>query len=107
MKKNKLKDTISKNKEVDVNIRKAFGKYYIFSIVLMIFMIIFPFILKYIKIWFAILLLVFFLVFFIFMILDLFKKKKKYWNSLASIFILFFIIVYSLDILKIVFFLIK
>lgn len=96
-----------KNKEVDVDIRKAFGKYYIFSIFLIIFMGVFPFILKYIKIWFAISLLVFFLVFFIIMTIDLFKKKKKYWNSLASIFILFFIIVYSLDVLKIVFFLIK
>ena len=96
-----------KNKEVDVDIRKAVGKYYIFSIFLIIFMGVFPFILKYIKIWFAISLLVFFLVFFIIMTIDLFKKKKKYWNSLASIFILFFIIVYSLDVLKIVFFLIK
>lgn len=103
----KKKDKNNKQKEINIEIRKAFGKYYIFSIVLFIIMFVSSFLFNHMKPWFSILLVVFYLIFFIIMLLDLYRKKEKYWTSLASILILLFIMFETLDILRIVFFLIK
>ncbi len=103
----RIKIKNNSGKGVPDDIRKGFGKFYIFSIVLFIFMVLFPFIFKYIKLWFSILLVIIYLVLFVYMIVDLYKKKKRYWTFLSTIFIMIFIFIETLDILKIVFFLIK
>ena len=95
------------NADIDKNIRKAFGKFYIFSIVCIILLLLFPFIINRVKIWFSALLLLFFLVFFIVMISELFRKKDKYWSSITSVLVFIFIVILTLDVIKFVFFLIK
>ena len=106
MKKSK-KEKIDKLKEIDKEVRKSFGKFYIFSIVIIIFLLLFPLIMKKVKIWFDIFLLILLLVFYIYMVRDLFKEKNNYWTALTSIFIFIFIIIMTLDIIKLGFFLIK
>ena len=95
------------NVDIDKNIRKAFGKFYIFSIVCIILLLLFPFIMERVKKWFDIILLIFFLIFYTYMIRDLYKNKENYWTTLTSIFIFLFIIIMTLDVIKLVFFLIK
>ena len=95
------------NADIDKNIRKAFGKFYIFSIVCILLLLLFPFIINRVKTWFSVLLLMFFLVFFIVMIRDLFRKKGKYWSAITSVLVFIFIVILTLDVIKFVFFLIK
>ena len=94
-------------KEIDKNIRKSFGKFYVFSIIMIICLLLFPLIMGKVKVWFGILLLLFFVCFYIYMILDLYKKRSNYWTILTSILIFAFIMIMTLDVIKLVFFLIK
>ena len=106
MKKEK-KEKLDKIKEIDSKVRKAFGKFYVFSIAIIISLFLFPLIMEKVKIWFDILLLVFFSLFYIYMIRDLLKNRSNYWTILSSVSIFIFIMVMTLDIIKLVFFLIK
>ncbi len=106
MKRSKKYNNI-KIREIDKKVRRAFGKFYIFSGALILFLLVFPFIMERVKKWFDIILLIFFLIFYTYMIRDLYKNKENYWTTLTSIFIFLFIIIMTLDVIKIVFFLIK
>ncbi len=105
--KKKNKEKLDRNKEIDKNIRKAFGKFYVYSVIIILCLAIYPFLIKRLKAWFSILLLIFFAVFYIYMIRDLLRKRSNYWTALTSIFIFIFVIIMTLDIIKIVFFLLK
>jgi len=93
--------------EIDEDIRKVFGKFYLFSVVIIIFLSIFPFIYKYLNGIFSLVLLLFILVFYIYMVIDLFKKKNKFWSAFTSLLILVVTLIYSLDTIKLVMFLLK
>ncbi len=98
---------IEKLKEIDVEVRRSFGKFYLFSFVLYAFLIAIIFLLDKLNKWFVVFLFVFILIFYIIMIRDLYKKKSRYWTTLSSILILFFVLLMTMDVLKFVFFLIK
>jgi len=103
MKKTKLE----KLKEINIDIRKSFGKFYLFSIIIDLFLILLAFLIAKLDLWFIVLLFVFIIIFYLFMIRDLYKNKSRYWTTLTSILILIFILLMTMDILKFVFFLIK
>jgi len=101
------KDKYNKLKEIDVKIRESFGKFYVYSIIIILFLIILSIMLYKIKIWFYILLLVFILLFYIYMIVDLVKNKSRYWTILSSILIFLFIVLYITNVIELVFYLLK
>lgn len=101
------KEKYDKLKEIDVKIRETFGKFYIYSIMIQVFLLVLSFCFKKIKLWFYILLLIFILLFYIYMVIDLFKNKSRYWTILSSILIFIFILLYSANVIELVFYLLK
>ena len=97
----------SNNKEIDISVKKSFGKFYIYSIVFIMILIIYPFIMNRVKWWFNIILLLFFIIFYLIMVRDLIKKKGNYWTTTTSVLIFFVIVILTLDIIKLGLFLIK
>ena len=105
--KKKNKEKIEKLKEIDIDVRRSFGKFYFFSIFIYILLLLLVLLLKKLNIVFVIVVLVFILGFYIYMLIDLYRKKSKYWTGFTSILILIFILMYTMDVLKIVFYLLK
>lgn len=84
-------------KEIPLDIKILFGKFYFFSFLyLLFFFFLFPlFLMKHISIYSTIGIFIVFIVFFIYIIYDLLKKKKNFQSSLflpLCVFMLFSII---------------
>ena len=112
MKKKKVDKKIKK--EIPVEVKTLFGKFYVFSIILDLILLIFmPFALKKISTFFAILSLLvfliiyyfFFLVFFIiyyFMLKDFFKKRQHFFSDFIVLMMIFTFFSFSILFLKII-----
>ena len=89
-------------KEIPAEIKMAFGKFYTYSIgiiLLLIFIIIFV---KKLSLWFLITFMILSLVFYGFILFNLLKQKKKFMSSFLVFDIFVFVLVYSLLLLKII-----
>ena len=89
-------------KEISAEIKLAFGKFYTYSIgivIMLLFVIIFV---KKLSLWFLITFMVLVLLFYLFILFNLFKQKKKFMSSFMVFDIFVFVLVYSLLLLKII-----
>ena len=87
MKKKKVDKKIKK--EIPVEVKSLFGKFYVFSIILDLILLIFmPFALKKISTFFAILTLLMFLIIYCFMLKDFFKKRQHFFSDFIVSFLL-------------------
>ena len=102
MKKTNKEEKKKYNESIPVEIRSLFGKFYIFSILIIIFFFgLYPFvIINYVSMFTKIALLIVIFVLFILMIIDVFKKKKTFSSSL-------FIFLIIISIMSMIFSLIK
>ena len=110
-----MKQKKSKNKKIVINeevvhnqipdeVKIALGKFYIFSIVYIIFFGgVFPFYLMYnVSIISQILVIILLLGFYIYILFDAFKKKQKYTSTLFVFLIIIVLIVISFSIVKMI-----
>lgn len=105
-KKKKEKKKITINKKIDTaipnEIKILFGKFYVFSIIYIIFFsVLFPFvIMKRISMISSFLIILFLAVFYIYMIVDVYKKKKEYNSTVYMMLIVLVLVSISFSIVK-------
>ena len=101
MKKKKVDKKIKK--EIPVEVKSLFGKFYVFSIILDLILLIFmPFALKKISRFFAILTLLMFLIIYYFMLKDFFKKRQHFFSDFIVLMMIFTFFSFSILFLKII-----
>lgn len=109
MKKKSKKKELKKlyKTEIPDEIKVLFGKFYIFSIIYLIFfLVIFPFcLLERISLLNLLAILLFLSLFYIWIIVDVFKKKKNFSSNLFVILLISVILAISFSIVKLIFFL--
>ena len=88
-------------KEIPNEVKQAFGKFYTFSIVLVLLTLFVMIFVKKLELWFLITFLVIALGFYIYMLFNLFKNRNRFMSSFVILDIMVFVIVYSLLLLKI------
>ncbi len=89
-------------KEIPNDIKVAFGKFYTYSIGIILFMLFVIIFIKKLSTWFLITFLALVLIFYGYIIFNLFRQKKKFMSSFVVLDILVFALVYSLLVLKII-----
>ena len=101
MKKNKEKKKDVK-KEIPGEIKLAFGKFYTYSVGIILLLLLVIILAKKLSSWFLITFMILTLVFYGYILFNLLKQKKKFMSSFMVIDILVFVLVYSLLLLKII-----
>ena len=101
MEKNKeVENTIKK--EIPNDIKVAFGKFYTYSIGIILLMLFVMLFINKLSMWFLISFIIIILGFYGFVIFNLFKQKKKFMSSFLILDIIVFALVYSFLVLKII-----
>ena len=87
-------------KEIPNEVKMAFGKFYSYSITLILFNVVILLLVNKLKLWFLITFAIISLGFYGFILFNLFKKRNRFMSSFVIIDILVFVLVYSLLLLK-------
>lgn len=104
LKKQKNKTNSKYLESIPREIRVIFGKFYVYSFVLFVFLIVYSFIMKYISNISNIALLIVLPILYLYMIIDVFKKSKKFRAVIFYVFIFLNIITYVCGLIKFVYF---
>ena len=99
---NKKEEKENIKKEIPLEIKKAFGKFYTYSIAIILLMVFVIFFVKKLSIWFLVAFLILSLLFYGYILFNLLKQKKKFMSTFMIFDIFVFVLVYSLLLLKII-----
>ncbi len=89
-------------KEIPNDIKVAFGKFYTYSIGIILFLLFVMIFAKKLSLWFLITFMILILFFYGFILFNLLRQKKKFMSSFMILDIFIFVLVYSLLLLKII-----
>ena len=88
-------------KEIPNEVKLAFGKFYSYSLVLILLNIVVLLLVSKLKLWFLITFIIISIGFYGYILFNLFKKRNHFMSSFIVLDILVFVLVYSLLLLKI------